>query len=96
MEEQKEDKVQEATPTTPPPEDDPLARAESVIKSLKEQNDRFEKNLRDHKEIMAKQMLSGKSSINPGQDVSEEQKKKTEALEFWKGTDIAKSIEKHG
>ncbi len=65
-------------------------KLEVATKALKEENDRREK-------IMAKQALGGSS--NAGQadpQVTEEQKKKEGAMNFFKGTQIEKAIEKHG
>jgi len=64
-------------------------RMEKVVKELKAENDRREL-------IMAKQALGGNTEAGQGTEVSDEEKKKQGAKEFFKGTVIEKALEKHG
>lgn len=65
-------------------------RAEAAVKELKKENDRREK-------LMAENMLGGQTDGGaPEKTISEDDKKKKGALDFFKGTQIEKAIQKYG
>ena len=80
-----------------PPEIDLISKANESAKKLNEENNRFETLLKKQEKLLAEAKLQGRSMAgesSPGK--SEEMKKKEDAMEFFKGTDISKAIERHG
>ena len=83
MEEQKE-QIKEV------PVEDALTKAEAIVARLEEANKKSE-------EIMARAIISGRASAGTAaQEISPQEMKKKGALEFFKGTEIEKAIQKHG
>lgn len=70
-----------------------IARVEELLKRLDER----EKALNEREKVLADQMLAGTAGggIVPKPEMTEEQKKKQSAIDFWKGTGIDKAIEKY-
>jgi hypothetical protein len=74
-----------------------IERARSEREGLAKENERLEKNIKELRELEAARLLGSTAGghIETPQ-VTEEQKKKQEAVDFWKGTLIAEAIAKHG
>lgn len=74
-----------------------LERTRAEREGLAKENERFEKNIKELKELEAARLLGstagGRVEIP---QPSEEDLKKKEALNFWKGTQIADIIAKNG
>lgn len=74
-----------------------VEEAQRVRDEIRAENDRREKILREEQKIHAERLLAGTAGgrvENP--QITEEQRKKLSAIEFWKGTPIADAIMKRG
>lgn len=92
MDEKQEQKTEEKKTSSTPLLDEAQARAERLEKATAEfklQADRLEK-------LQSDMLLSGSAGIRPADKpaMTEEELKKKQALEFWKGTAIADAIAK--
>jgi hypothetical protein len=81
----------------------PSGADENVLETLKKENlemqkeiEKREQMLAKRQELRAREMLGGRAPISNTPTESPEAKKKREALEFWKGSEIERAIEKHG
>lgn len=73
-----------------------IERARSERELLQKENERMEKNIADLRELEASRLLGASSGGRVDtQEMSEEQLKKKQASEFWKGTAISDAIEKY-
>lgn len=71
--------------------------ARKLRDEIKAENDRREALLKEEQKLHAERLLSGTSGSSFQKvEITEEQKKKTGAMDFWKGTGIDKAIEKYG
>ena len=70
--------------------------AKKIRDEIRAENDRREKILRDEQNLHAERMLAGTAGgrVETPQ-MSEEQAKKQDAINFWKGTGIDEAIAKH-
>ena len=80
---------------------EPVASDSSVLSDIKKENlemqaelQKREEFIRQREELKAREMLAGRSRMP--EPIPEEVSKKKAAIEFWKGTDIARAIERHG
>jgi len=74
-----------------------IERARAERESLEKENARLEKNIKELREIETSRLLGSTSGGRVEQTpMTEADIKKKEALDFWKGTDIADAINKHG
>ena len=74
-----------------------VERANIERKRLEEENDRLEKNIKELRDLEASRLLGSTAGgrIEPPV-LSEEEAKKKQAMEFWKGTGIDDAIAKYG
>lgn len=72
-----------------------ISQAVQEREALQRENERLEKNLAELREFEAKSMLAGTAGmrIEP-KEITEQKKRKMDAVNFWKGTAIADAIEK--
>jgi len=70
--------------------------ANAAAERLEKANERKAELLRQEEELAAKRALGGRSDAGQNKEVSEEEKKKQGAKEFFKGTLVETAIEKHG
>jgi hypothetical protein len=79
--------------------DQPLSivdEAKRLRDEMKAENDRREKLLADEQKMQAERLLTGTAGSNiPQKMVTEEDMKKSEALNFWKGTAIEDAIKQY-
>jgi hypothetical protein len=74
-----------------------VEEAKKIRDEIKAENDRREKILSDEQKLHAERLLTGTAGAPSNQTIlTEEDIKKKEALEFWKGTTIAEAIAKNG
>ena len=76
---------------------------ENVLDALKKENIEMQKEIEKREQMLAKrqelrarEILGGRAPISNIPVESPEAKKKKAALEFWKGSEIERSIEKYG
>tara|TARA_Y100000310_G_scaffold203482_1_gene203734 strand:+ start:436 stop:747 length:312 start_codon:yes stop_codon:yes gene_type:complete len=83
------------TPTPDIPKLTPIERGEAYVKAMKEENDRFEKLVKDNQQAAADSMLAGTAGGHvETPKISEEQKKVNDAVDFFKGTQLEADIKK--
>ena len=70
--------------------------ARELKEQIAKENDRREELLKREEALEARRMLGGRADAGQTQQLSEEDKKKQGAKEFWAGSGIDKSIEKYG
>jgi hypothetical protein len=73
-----------------------IGQANQAAERLEAANKERALILEKEQQLYAKNLLAGRSEGVPTQQRSEEQEKKAKAIEFFKGTEIAKAIEKYG
>ena len=85
------------TPTEEPKKEEstnPIEIANKILAEIKEENVKREELIARDEKLQAEKMLGGTAGGNvPTQEVTEEQQKKQQAMDFWKGTGIDKAIE---
>ncbi len=70
--------------------------AKRVRDEIKAENDRREQILKEEQRLHAERMLGSSAGSNiPQKMVTEEDLKKTEALNYWKGTAIEEALKKY-
>jgi hypothetical protein len=74
----------------------PLEEARALDKSIKAGNAEYKSLLDRQEKILADSQMAGKGLAGQPQATPENVMKKQRAMEAWKGTDVAKAIEKHG
>ena len=86
MEEEKKEEIKEETEE----QISPIVRAEELMKKLEEK----EKLINERENLLAERLLAGTAGGGvPHQKMTEEELKKKAAVDYWKGTGIAKAIE---
>jgi hypothetical protein len=94
-----QEKTEGATSNSSPgnksPSTELVERARQERERLQQENERLEKNLAELKELEASRLLGSTAGGRvEAPQVTEEDLKKKQALEFWKGTPIADAISK--
>jgi hypothetical protein len=70
--------------------------AKKIRDEIRAENDRRERLLADEQKLHAERLLSGTSGASqPQKIITEEEQKKQEAINFWKGTGIDEAIQKY-
>ena len=85
---EEEEKIEEGTPPKEEKkeEESPVKKAEEILKGLREENERMERNLREAREVTAEAMLSGKGEASVKK--SKEDREKEEAMKLVEGTGL--------
>jgi hypothetical protein len=74
-----------------------IDRARSEREGLAKENERLEKNIKELRELEAQRLLGSTAGGRvESPQLTENDLKKKEAVDFWKGTSIADAIVKHG
>ena len=74
-----------------------IDEAKKVRDEIRAENDRRAQMLEREEKMQAEKMLGSSAGANlPPKMVTEDEIKKTEAMQFWKGTPIADAIKAHG
>ena len=74
-----------------------IDEAKKVRDEIRAENDRRAQMLERDEKLQAEKMLTSSAGVNlPPKMVTEDEIKKTEAMQFWKGTPIADAIKAHG
>ena len=76
------------------PSTDLVERARQEREGLAKENERLEKNIAELRELEAGRLLSGTAGGHIETQMTEEDAKKKQAAEFWKGTAIEDAINK--
>ena len=84
MTEEEKENIEEGAPKKE--EESPVKKAEEILKGLREENERMERNLKEAREMTAETMLSGKGEASVKK--SKEEKEKEEALKLVEGTGL--------
>jgi len=74
----------------------PLDEAKRVLEETKAQADKITAERKKIEKATAELLISGKGLAGQNKEVSEEEKKKQGAKEFFKGTLVEKALERHG
>ena len=92
--------MEENKPTETETKEESLSIVEEAKKlrdEIRAENDRRENLLREEQKLQAEKLLGSSAGQPPiPKEVSEEQRKKEAAKEFWKGTGLDEAIEKYG
>jgi len=91
IQKEKEGKAEEA-----PVKKEPTESLVEVADRLEKANAEAREILNEQREMAARNLLGGRADAGQTQQLSEEDKKKQGAKEFWAGSGIDKSIEKYG
>jgi len=74
-----------------------VEEAKKIRDEIKAENDRRELILKQEQQLQAEKMLSSSAGQPiPQTQITEAEQKKKGAMEFWKGSEIEKAIQKHG
>lgn len=73
----------------------PLEEARSLATSIEGYKEELKKLVEKHEKILADARLEGRSFAGQNQTASEEDRKKQEAMDFWKGTPVADAIKRY-
>lgn len=74
-----------------------IEQANAAAKRIEEANRKSEELIKQQQDLLAKQALSGKAFAGSSQpQMTEAERKKQEAMNFWKGTGLDETIRKYG
>lgn len=92
------DEIKTEKPIDKPTSSDLVERAREQREGLAKENERLEKNIKELRELEAARLLGSTAGgrVADSPQLTEDQAKKAQAMDFWKGTTIADAIAKNG
>lgn len=91
-----EDKIENEKKEKPTMAMDLVELARQERENLQKENERFEKNLKEMRELEASRLLGSSAGLrHDAPEISENELKKKQALDFWGDSPISDAIKKH-